>query len=101
MSASGIDSVTSLNAGGVQTQSANGEIQISSLSGGVSTMSSGSATKCYKKKSCTEGGYYSSEPDGYTCEPFRYNGYTCYKNCIEGCPEGYYDDKATSLYGHG
>ena len=43
-------------------------------------MSSG-ATTCYKKKTCSEGGYESSEPDGKKCTQFDYNGYTCYKDC--------------------
>ena len=47
---------------------------------GISTMASG-ATTCYKKKTCSEGGYESSEPDGKKCTQFDYNGYTCYKDC--------------------
>ena len=47
---------------------------------GISTMASG-ATICYKKKTCSEGGYESSEPDGKKCTQFDYNGYTCYKDC--------------------
>ena len=43
-------------------------------------MASG-ATTCYKKKTCSEGGYESSEPDGKKCTQFDYNGYTCYKDC--------------------
>ena len=43
-------------------------------------MASG-ATICYKKKTCSEGGYESSEPDGKKCTQFDYNGYTCYKDC--------------------
>ena len=47
---------------------------------GISTMASG-ATTCYKTKTCSEGGYESSEPDGKKCTQFDYNGYTCYKDC--------------------
>ena len=47
---------------------------------GISTLASG-ATTCYKKKTCSEGGYESSEPDGKKCTQFDYNGYTCYKDC--------------------
>ena len=80
MSASNVGDVTSLT-GGVSTQSAGGNIQVVSLSGGVSTMSSSGATTCYKKKTCEEGGYLSSKPDGKTCDTVKYNGYTCYTNC--------------------
>ena len=72
--------VTSLT-GGVSTQSAGGNTQVVSLSGGVSTMSSSGATTCYKKKTCSEGGYSTSIPDGKTCDTVNYNGYTCYTNC--------------------
>ena len=37
--------------------------------------------KCYKKKTCEEGGYYSSEPTDQKCSPMKYNGYTCYYSC--------------------
>ena len=80
MSASNVGDVTSLT-GGVSTQSAGGNTQVVSLSGGVSTMSSSGATTCYKKKTCEEGGYYSSEPTNQKCSPKKYNGYTCYISC--------------------
>ena len=73
-------SVTSLT-GGVSTQSAGGNTQVVSLSGGVSTMSSSGATTCYKKKTCEEGYYSTSIPDGKKCDTVNYNGYTCYTNC--------------------
>ena len=44
-------------------------------------MSSSGATTCYKKKTCEEGGYYSSVPTDKKCTPVKYNGYTCYTNC--------------------
>ena len=54
-------------------------------SSGISIMSSG-ATTCYKVKSCEDGGYYSSEPDGKTCPKVTYNGKTCYeKDCDDAC----------------
>ena len=80
MSASNVGDVTSLT-DGVSTQSAGGNIQVVSLSGGVSTMSSSGATTCYKKKTCSEGGYYSSVPTDQKCSSKRYNGYTCYYSC--------------------
>ena len=97
MSASGTGSVSALSAG-VSTQSANGNTQIVSLDGGVSTMSSG-ATTCYKKKTCEEGGYYSAIPDGLTCDPVKYNDYTCYENCVDNCGDGnaYYTMKLSNL----
>ena len=90
MSASGIDSVTSLNAGGVQTQSANGGIQVSSLSGGVSTMSSSyGGITCYKKACSTD--YYLDAPStSYFTRTSTTGtiGLTCYK--ATGCASGYY-----------
>ena len=44
-------------------------------------MSSSGATTCYKKKTCEEGGYYSSEPTDQKCSSKKYNGYTCYYSC--------------------
>ena len=40
-------------------------------------MSSG-ATTCYKVKTCSEGGYYTSSQSGMHCSAVGYNGYTCY-----------------------
>ena len=80
MSVSNVGDVTSLT-DGVSTQSAGGNIQVVSLSGGVSTMSSSGATTCYKKKTCSEGGYYSSVPADQKCSSKSYNGYTCYTSC--------------------
>ena len=89
MSASDVGNVTQLSRG-VSTQSTNGDTQVVSLDGSVSTMGSSGATTCYKKKTCSEGGYLSSIPDKQTCDPVKYNGYTCYENCREACPSGYY-----------
>ena len=44
-------------------------------------MSSSGATTCYKKKTCEEGGYYSSVPTDQKCSSKSYNGYTCYYSC--------------------
>ena len=74
MSASNVGDVTSLT-GGKSAQSAGGNTQVVSLSGGVS------ATTCYKKKTCEEGDYSTSIPDGKKCDTVNYNGYTCYTNC--------------------
>ena len=71
-----ISDVASISASG-----ANSGISASvAATSGISTMASG-ATTCYKKKTCSEGGYESSEPDGKKCTQFDYNGYTCYKDC--------------------
>ena len=43
----------------------------------ISTMASG-ATTCYKVKTCSEGGYYTSSQSGMHCSAVGYNGYTCY-----------------------
>ena len=62
---------------------------------GISTMASG-ATTCYKKKTCSEGGYYDSVPAGKKCPEVAYNGYTCYDtNCTNACPDGYFDTRPT------
>ena len=47
---------------------------------GISTMASG-ATTCYKKKTCSEGGYYDSVPADQKCSSKSYNGYSCYTGC--------------------
>ena len=71
-----ISDVASISASG-----ANSGISASvAATSGISTMASGTTT-CYKKKTCSEGGYESSEPDGKKCTQFDYNGYTCYKDC--------------------
>ena len=81
--------VNSLSAGksisdvaSISASAANSGISASAAAAksGISTMASG-ATTCYKKKTCSEGGYESSEPDGKKCTQFDYNGYTCYKDC--------------------
>ena len=100
MSASGIDSVTSLNAGGAQTQSANGGIQVSSLSGDVSTMSSSyGGITCYKKACSTD--YYLEAPStSYFTRTSTTGtiGLTCYK--ATGCKSGYYNGGSSHDY-HG
>ena len=80
MSVSNVSDINSLT-DGKSAQSTSGNSQVVSLSGGVSTMSSSGATTCYKKKTCEEGGYYSSVPTDKKCTPVKYNGYTCYTNC--------------------
>ena len=53
-------------------------------------MASG-ATTCYKMKTCSEGGYFDSEPAGYQCQDFEYNNKTCYKDCKkQSCSDGGY-----------
>ena len=51
-----------------------------SANSGISTMASG-ATTCYKKKTCSEGGYYDSVPADQKCSSKDYNGYNCYTGC--------------------
>ncbi len=43
-------------------------------------MASG-ATTCYKKKTCSEGGYFDSVPADQKCSSKSYNGYSCYTGC--------------------
>ena len=99
MSVSNVGDVTSLT-DGVSTQSAGGNTQVVSLSGGVSTMSSSGATTCYKKKTCEEGGYYSSVPTDQKCSSKSYNGYTCYYNCSYKTCSDYGYKSTCSDYGY-
>ena len=62
-------------------------ISASGVNSGISAMAAG-ATTCYKKKTCSEGGYYDSEPAGQTCTSVNYNGLTCYKDCQDKCGDG-------------
>ena len=93
ISASGANSGISASAAaansGLKTASATGNYTATAASAaaaatdaksGISTLASG-ATTCYKKKTCSEGGYFDSEPAGKKCTQFDYNGYTCYKDC--------------------
>ena len=71
---------TASAAGNYTATAASAAVATAGATSGISTMASG-ATTCYKKKTCSEGGYESSEPDGKKCTQFDYNGYTCYKDC--------------------
>ena len=67
---------------------------------GISTMASG-ATTCYKKKTCSEGGYYDSVPAGKKCPEVAYNGYTCYDtNCTNACPDGWFSADSRPVVTH-
>ena len=67
---------------------------------GISTMASG-ATTCYKKKTCSEGGYYDSVPAGKKCPEVAYNGYTCYDtNCTNACPDGWFSADSKPVVTH-
>ena len=67
-----------------------GSISASGANSGISAMASG-ATTCYKMKTCSEGGYFDSEPAGYQCQDFEYNNKTCYKDCKkQSCSDGGY-----------
>ena len=71
-----ISDVASISASG-----ANSGISASATAtSGISTMASG-ATTCYKKKTCSEGGYYDSVPADQKCSSKSYNGYSCYTGC--------------------
>ena len=63
-------------------------------------MASG-ATTCYKKKTCSEGGYYDSVPAGKKCPEVAYNGYTCYDtNCTNACPDGWFSADSKPVVTH-
>ena len=71
-----ISDVASISASG-----ANSGISASAAAtSGISTMASG-ATTCYKKKTCSEGGYFDSVPADQKCSSKSYNGYSCYTGC--------------------
>ena len=55
-------------------------ISASGANSGISALASG-ATTCYKKKTCSEGGYYDSVPADQKCSSKSYNGYSCYTGC--------------------
>ena len=70
--------VNSLSAG--KSISDVGSISASGVNSGISAMASG-VTTCYKKKTCSEGGYYDSVPADQKCSSKSYNGYSCYTGC--------------------
>ena len=71
-----ISDVASISASG-----ANSGISASAAAtSGISAMASG-ATTCYKKKTCSEGGYFDSVPADQKCSSKSYNGYSCYTGC--------------------
>ena len=99
ISASGVNSGISASAAaksGLKTASAAGNYTATAASAGlktasavaaatgatsgISTLASG-ATTCYKKKTCSEGGYYDSVPADQKCSSKSYNGYSCYTGC--------------------
>ena len=118
MSVSDVGSVNPLSKG-VSTQSVNGNNQVVSLDGGVSTMGSSGGITCYKA-ACSSG-YYLDAPNstyftstsksgtlGLTCykatgcksgyynggSSYDYHGYKCSK-CTYSCPSGYYEAGST------
>ena len=70
--------VNSLSAG--KSISDVASISASGANSGISAMASG-ATTCYKKKTCSEGGYFDSVPADQKCSSKSYNGYSCYTGC--------------------
>ena len=110
ISASGANSGISASAAatsGLKTASAAGNYTVSAASSaaatagatsGISTLAS-SATACYKKKTCSEGGYYDSIPADQKCSSKSYNGYSCYTGCsYKTCSDyGYYDSMVSGM----
>ena len=100
--------VNSLSAGksisdvaSISTSGANSGISASAAAkSGISTLASG-ATTCYKKKTCSEGGYFDSVPAGKKCPEVAYNGYTCYDtNCTNACPDGWFSADSRPVVTH-
>ena len=79
-SLSDIGSISASAAGNYTVSAASAAVATAGATSGISTMASG-ATTCYKKKTCSEGGYYASIPADMECTPFTYNDQTCYKDC--------------------
>ena len=76
-SAAGNYTATAASAG---LKTASVAVATAGTTSGISTMASG-ATTCYKKKTCSEGGYYDSVPADQKCSSKSYNGYSCYTGC--------------------
>ena len=76
-SATGNYTATAASAG---LKTASAAVATAGATSGISAMASG-ATTCYKKKTCSEGGYYDSVPADQKCSPKPYNGYSCYTGC--------------------
>ena len=77
-----------------------GSISASGVNSGISALASG-ATTCYKMKTCSEGGYFDSEPAGKKCTEVAYNGYTCYDtNCTNACPDGWFSADSRPVVTH-
>ena len=75
-----ISDVTSISASGANSGISASAAAATGATSGISTMASG-ATTCYKKKTCSEGGYYDSVPADQKCSSKSYNGYSCYTGC--------------------
>ena len=75
-----ISDVASISASGANSGISASAVATAGATSGISTLASG-ATTCYKKKTCSEGGYYDSIPADMECTPFTYNNQTCYKDC--------------------
>ena len=86
---------TASAAGNYTATAASAAVATAGATSGISALASG-ATTCYKKKTCSEGGYFDSVPAGKKCPEVAYNGYTCYDtNCTNACPDGYFDTRPT------
>ena len=75
-----ISDVTSISASGANSGISASAAATAGTTSGISTMASG-ATTCYKKKTCSEGGYFDSVPADQKCSSKSYNGYSCYTGC--------------------
>ena len=71
---------TASAAGNYTATAASAAVATAGATSGISAMASG-ATTCYKKKTCSEGGYYDSVPADQKCSSKSYNGYSCYTGC--------------------
>ena len=79
-SLSDVASISASAAGNYTATAASSAAATAGAKSGISTMASG-ATTCYKKKTCSEGGYYDSVPADQKCSSKSYNGYSCYTGC--------------------
>ena len=96
-SAAGNYTATAASAG---LKTASAAVATAGATSGISTMASG-ATTCYKKKTCSEGGYFDSVPAGKKCPEVAYNGYTCYDtNCTNACPDGWFSADSRPVVTH-
>ena len=97
-SLSDIGSISASAAGNYTATAASAAAAATGAISGISALASG-ATTCYKKKTCSEGGYYDSVPADQKCSSKSYNGYSCYTDCsYKTCSDyGYYDSMVSGM----